>query len=152
MTRSSKLVVLFLIAVVITVTLAACGDDGDGGAPATTAGQSPTQPGPFGVGVRQMTFTRKSTTMPTQDRPLLTDIWYPTAPNAGPIDPELGGVVNAPWAAGAVNLPLLLFSHGHCCVPQMSRFFMRAVASHGFIVAAPLPYRQPVYRPQLPQR
>jgi predicted dienelactone hydrolase len=137
-TGSFNLVALLLIAVVVILTLAACGGDDEGGAPAPTTAQLPTQPGPFGVGVRQMTFTRKSTTMPTQDRALLTDIWYPTAPNAGPTDPELGGIVNAPWAAGAANLPVVVFSHGHCCVPQMSRFFMRAVASHGFIVAAPL--------------
>jgi predicted dienelactone hydrolase len=38
----------------------------------------------------------------------------------------------------AANLPLLLFSHGNCSLPTLSRFFMRALASYGFIVAAPL--------------
>jgi len=44
--------------------------------------------------------------------------------------------VNAPRAAA--NLPLLLFSHGNCSLPTLSRLFMRAVVSYGFVVAAPL--------------
>ena len=138
MTRACRLVVLLLISVVITLTLAACGDDDDGGVPATPTAQLPWQPGPFGVGVQQVAFTKKSATVPTQDRVLLTDIWYPTAPDAGPLDGTLGGVVNAPLAPGAANMPLLLFSHGGCSLPTLSRFFTRALASYGFIVAAPL--------------
>ena len=76
--------------------------------------------------------------MPAQDRALLTDIWYPTTPNASPLDVDLGGVVNAPRTAAAASLPLLLFSHGNCSLPTLSRFFMRALASYGFIIAAPL--------------
>ena len=129
---------LFLLCVLPALFLAACGEGDEPPFTAPSVTQLPTQPGPFGVGVRQMTFTKKSATMPTQDRVLLTDVWYPTTPNAGPVDVDLGGVVNAPWAAGATHLPLLLFSHGNCALPTDVRFFMRAVASFGFIVAAPL--------------
>jgi predicted dienelactone hydrolase len=129
---------LFLLFTLPALFLAACGEGDEPPFSAPSVSQLPTQPGPFGVGVRQITFTKKSATMPTQDRVLLTDIWYPTTPNAGPLDVDLGGVVNAPWAAGAVNLPLLLFSHGGCAFPTLYRFFMRALASYGFIVAAPL--------------
>jgi hypothetical protein len=73
------------------------------------------------VGVRQITLTKKSVTMPTQDRILLTDIWYPTTPDASALGVDLGGVVNAPWPAGAANLPLLLFSHGNCSLPTRRR-------------------------------
>jgi hypothetical protein len=66
--------------------LAACGEDEELQFTTPSVTQSPTQPGPFGVGIRQMTFTKKSVTMPTQDRVLLTDIWYPTTPNASPLD------------------------------------------------------------------
>jgi pimeloyl-ACP methyl ester carboxylesterase len=134
--RLRTLEVLFLLFVLPALFLAACGDEDHGGPPTTTTGQLPTQPGPFGVGVQQVTFTKKSVTMATQDRTLLTDIWYPTTPDASPLDVELGGVVNAPMAAA--NLPLLLFSHGNCSLPTLSRFFIRALTSYGFIVAAPL--------------
>ena len=76
--------------------------------------RSPTQPGPYGVGLRRITFTKRSETMPEQNRPLLTDIWYPAPPGAGPIDRRPGGKSNAPLAEELSNLPLVLFSHGSC--------------------------------------
>jgi predicted dienelactone hydrolase len=97
----------------------------------------PTRPGPFGVGVRQITFTKPSETQPGEQRVLLTDVWYPTAPGAGPVDGALGGVRDAPLADGARALPLLLFSHGRCWFPEESRFLTTTMASYGFIVAAP---------------
>jgi predicted dienelactone hydrolase len=98
--------------------------------------RSPTQPGPFGVGIRRITFTKQSETTGT-GRALRTDIWYPAPPDAGPITAALGGVQNAPLAEGASNLPLLLFSHGSCGFPEQSLFLTPLIASYGFIVAAP---------------
>jgi predicted dienelactone hydrolase len=97
----------------------------------------PTQPGLFGVGVRQITFTKPSETRPGENRVLRTDVWYPTAAGATPVDAALGGVVDAPLADGARALPLVLFSHGSCWLPEQSRFLTTALASYGFIVAAP---------------
>jgi len=99
--------------------------------------RSPTQPGPYGVGLRRIAFVKKSVTMPDQDRRLLTDIWYPADPGTGPIDTRVGARVNAPLATGAANLPLLLFSHGSCGFPEQSVFLTSLLASYGFIVAAP---------------
>ena len=98
--------------------------------------RSPTQPGPFGVGVQQITFTKQSETMPDEPRPLQTVIWYPTTPDVGSVNPKLGGVVNAPLANNAA-LPLLLFSHGSCGMPTQSLFLTPLLASYGMIVAAP---------------
>ena len=132
-TRRRALLRCLAVGLLPALLLAACGDDD-----ATSSPDQPWQPGPFGVGVQQVTFTKKSATVPTQDRILPTDIWYPTEPNTGPIDSTLGGVVGAPRAAATANLPLVLFSHGDCTLPEMSTFFMQALASWGFIIAAPL--------------
>ena len=99
--------------------------------------RGPTQPGPFGVGVQQITFTKQSETHPDQARPLQTVIWYPTTIGAAPVSAKLGGVVNAPLATGAMALPLLLFSHGSCGMPTQSLFLTPLLASYGLIVAAP---------------
>jgi predicted dienelactone hydrolase len=99
--------------------------------------RSPTQPGPYGVGLRRITFTKRSETMPEQNRPLLTDIWYPAPPGAGPIDRRPGGKSNAPLAEELSNLPLVLFSHGSCGFQEQSIFFTSTLASYGFVVAAP---------------
>lgn len=134
-----------------TIAMVFAGDPGaaggdvnaDGWATAADVGgtvlglRSPTQPGPFGVGVQQITFTKASETKPDQPRPLQTVIWYPTTLGAGPIDRKLGGVVNAPLAAGTAALPLLLFSHGSCGMPTQSLFLTPLLASYGLIVAAP---------------
>ena len=98
--------------------------------------QSPTEPGPFRVGVTQIAFTKQSVTTGAP-RPLETDIWYPTDETAGEVDAALGGVVGAPLAAEAQSLPLVIFSHGSCGFPEQSLFLTPLIASYGFIVAAP---------------
>jgi len=55
----------------------------------------PWEPGPFGVAVRQLALTKQSETHPSEERVLLSDVWYPAEHNAGPIDTRLGGVVDA---------------------------------------------------------
>ena len=99
--------------------------------------RSPTQPGPYGIGVQQITFVKDSVANPGTPRSLRTDIWYPAAPDAAPITSSLGGVLSAPLADGAANLPLLLFSHGSCGYPEQSLFLTPLLASYGFVVAAP---------------
>jgi len=99
--------------------------------------RSPTQPGPFGIGVRRITFTKDSASNPGTPRPLETVIWYPTQPGAGPVDPLLGGVVGAPLSTDGGPWPLLMFSHGSCGTPTQSLFFTPFLATYGFVVAAP---------------
>jgi len=98
--------------------------------------RSPTQPGPFSVGLRRVLFTKHSETMPDQERQLNTDIWYPANPTGnGAVTVPVR--VNVPLADGAANLPLLLFSHGSCGYPRQSLFLTPLLASYGLIVAAP---------------
>jgi len=99
--------------------------------------RSPTQPGPYGVGVQRITFTKQSVTVPGQPRVLLTDIWYPGPPGTGPTAGHPGGKLNAPLADGVHDLPLVMFSHGSCAFPEQSVFFTALLASYGFVVAAP---------------
>lgn len=99
--------------------------------------RSPTQPGPFAVGVQQITFTKQSETNPDQPRPLDTVIWYPAPADAGPVDRRYGAVLNAPLASDGAPFPLLMFSHGSCGTPTQSLFLTPLLASYGMIVAAP---------------
>lgn len=99
--------------------------------------RSPTQRGPYGIGLRRMIFTKRSETHPDQDRPLLTDIWYPAPPGVWPTDRRPGGSLNAPLADGLAHLPLVMFSHGSCGFQEQSVYLVTTLASYGFIVAAP---------------
>jgi predicted dienelactone hydrolase len=99
--------------------------------------RNPTEPGPYGVGVRRITFTKESAFFPGQPRALRTDIWYPGPPGTGPINQLPGGTPNVPLAEGLTNLPLLMFSHGSCGFPSQSIALTPMFASYGFIVAAP---------------
>jgi predicted dienelactone hydrolase len=79
------------------------------------------------------------------DRTLTVDIWYPAdkrsdAPTAS-LDLvfarlPLPGVLAGPEAARG-SFPLVVFSHGNGGVRFQSWFLMQALASHGFVVAAP---------------
>ena len=44
--------------------------------------RNPTQPGPWPVGFRHVSFTKKSVSHPGEDRVLNTAIWYPTTADA----------------------------------------------------------------------
>ncbi len=99
--------------------------------------RSPTQAGPYGVGIKEITFTKTSVTMPGQQRALVTDIWYPGPPGTGPLPGHPGGKRDAPLADGVHALPLVMFSHGSCGFPQQSVYFTAVLASYGFVVAAP---------------
>ena len=93
--------------------------------------------GSFAAGVRVVRFTKASVVNPSQSRVLDTVIWYPTAAGAGPVDPNYGGVRDAPLDNSGSPYPLLMFSHGSCGFPTQSTFLLPSIASHGFIVVAP---------------
>jgi predicted dienelactone hydrolase len=105
----------------------------------TAQGQSlqPWLPGPYGVGVRAMTFTKRSVTHPNLQRSLNTSIWYPADPATASLDTHPGGVANAPFAPGLAKAPLVLFSHGACSLPTQYLSLTAFLPSYGFVVAAP---------------
>jgi predicted dienelactone hydrolase len=97
----------------------------------------PRDAGAFAAGVRVVTFTKLSEVDPSRTRSLDTVVWYPAPAGAGPVDPGLGGVRDAPLDASAGPYPLLLFSHGACGYPAQSTFLTALLATRGFVVAAP---------------
>jgi predicted dienelactone hydrolase len=90
------------------------------------------QPGRFAVGVRNVTFTTTSV-LTGAPRVLDTVVWYPAVPGTGTQQPN--GLRDA--VARHERFPLLIFSHGSCGFPGQSLFFTTALASWGFVVAAP---------------
>ncbi|HKA84885.1 MAG TPA: hypothetical protein VKD21_13530 [Acidimicrobiales bacterium] len=104
-------------------------------------GAPPGGPGRYAVGLSTVRMTDPA----RADRTLTVDIWYPAdgrseAPTAS-IDLiftrlALPGVLASPAAARG-SFPLVVFSHGNGGVRFQSWFLLRALASHGFVVAAP---------------
>lgn len=68
-----------------------------------------------------------------EPRLLATQVWYPA--KAGTGTPQAQFLRDADVATG--RFPLGVFSHGSCGVPNQSVFLMEALASRGFILAAP---------------
>jgi predicted dienelactone hydrolase len=93
--------------------------------------------GPYGVGARQVLFTKDSVASPGTPRPLDTIVWYPTTPDADPIDSYYKAVLDAPLDLSDGPYPLLMFSHGSCGYPAQSTFLTALLASYGYVVAAP---------------
>jgi dienelactone hydrolase len=147
----------------LLVALGGCGPSlpfapaGPGAAP------DPSAPGPFPVGVR--TLELFDTTHKSADgspRRLLTEVWYPaaegargdagatydtaqlftpeqlagTAAGALPVL-QTSAVRDAPLAREHGPFPLVLFSHGLSALRWQSTYFTVALASHGYVVAAP---------------
>lgn len=105
---------------------------------------APDEPGPFAVG----RFTTSVTDPERDGRELTLDVVYPVEPGAVEGQPTtpyeiVPGVtvasplahLDAPVAAGPH--PLVVFSHGSGGVRYQSYFLTEALASHGFVVAAP---------------
>lgn len=89
-----------------------------------------TRPGPYAVGSTTVAFTKASETTGAA-RPLPTLVWYPTSGDGGE------GTVSPDAPVRRGRWPLVLFSHGVCSIPDQSLFFVTALASYGFVVAAP---------------
>lgn len=93
--------------------------------------REPDAPGPYGVGLTEMTFTRTSSAA-DEPRALQTVIWYPA-------DGEAGGepVRDAPPASKGGPFPVVLFSHGASGEPTHASYLTEHLASWGFVVVAP---------------
>ena len=92
-------------------------------------------PAPFRAGVRTFEVERPSTGDPAVSRRFDLVVWYPTESTA-PEDPATEAVPDAPVAAGAASLPVVLFSHGSCGSPLQSTFLTAGFARRGYLVAA----------------
>jgi predicted dienelactone hydrolase len=84
------------------------------------------------VGITTLTFT-KAAVKNGAPRPLATLVWYPAKPRTG--TPEAFGLRDATVRRG--RFPLVLFSHGACGSPDEATYLTMALASRGFVVAAP---------------
>ena len=131
---------------------AGCGDDEIGlfaGNPTPTPTNTPfplssamlLQPGPAGVGVTTMTFV--DTSRPTMRnggfpgapaRTLITEIWYPTAPDATASEAEHR---DAPPASSGGPFPLIIYSHGFLSTRFGGGYLARHLATYGYVVASP---------------
>lgn len=141
------------------VLAGACGDDvtrpaADVAGPDAAGADTPDWPavdhapdalGPFEVG--HLSFTAVDASR--GDRELLIDVWYPVDPGTAGQAP----VTSYPLAAAigldspvareeapattAGDRTLLVFSHGYTGINTQSTALMEALASHGFVVAAP---------------
>lgn len=98
--------------------------------------------GPYGVGRRTVTITDAA-----RNRTLTVDYWYPIAPGTtGPksryeLTPALGYDSDVAIADAPVSpdrpFPFVVYSHGSGGLRYVSSFLTEALASHGFVVAAP---------------
>ena len=100
---------------------------------------NPSEPGPYPVGVTELTFERPSST--TGDpRVLDTMVWYPAAGSAASAsrDDATGGVPDAEPARDSGPRPIIVWSHGAGGeFPYAPLYYAPHLASYGFVVIAP---------------
>ncbi|MEX5637484.1 alpha/beta hydrolase family protein [Parafrankia sp. FMc2] len=116
---------------------------GSGASGSSAAGRpvlAPDQPGEHPVGYQTLTVTDEK----RPNRPLVTSVWYPARAGAGPARyPVTDGVTltsrrageEAPAAPG--RFPMVVMSHGSAGSRVQLAYLAEALASRGFVVAAP---------------
>ena len=94
------------------------------------------EPGRYGIGVRTLPLVDTSRPAPAHgtiaalpSRTLTTEIWYPTAPHTGALLRD--------GAAARGRFPLVLSSHGYSDTRTGEAYVAEALASRGYVVAAP---------------
>jgi predicted dienelactone hydrolase len=106
---------------------------------------APDELGPFDVGHTSFVAIDAA----REERRLLVDVWYPVDPGDGngaeptsyPLAAGIGldseVALEEPPVSGLLGQTLLVFSHGYGGINTQSVELMEALASHGFVVAAP---------------
>lgn len=128
---------------VLLSCLLACTDAADTAASAPDV-EPPDSAGPWAVGHRVDSLQDVGEV----GRAVSVDLWYPVEPAiaaaAEPAVYELLGSIGltSPMAVdgapgAGLDAPLLIFSHGYHAISTQSSALMEALASHGFVVAAP---------------
>ena len=97
--------------------------------------QTPTDYGPYDVGVRTHTIERPSDT-DTTTREMDIYIWYPADPIIGFWSEELQGYWESRVVLGDTARPVVFCSHGGCGHPLASIFYTSFLPSWGFITVA----------------
>ena len=114
--------------------------------PATVAlaGFETIEPGPYDVGVQTITVTDAA-----RNRPLTVDVWFPIDEATGLPAHQytlLPGVyyesptavdADATMVASGGPFPLVVYSHGSGGLRYLDSNYTEAIASHGYVVAAP---------------
>lgn len=100
---------------------------------AALAVPDPTRRGRHAVGLTQETFVTTSVTTGVS-RVLETFVHYPAVPGSGR---PVGHGVSMDATVARGRFPLVVFSHSSCGSPFGSTFLATALASRGFVVAAP---------------
>jgi predicted dienelactone hydrolase len=103
--------------------------------------------GPYEVGVQTITITDVE-----RDRPLTVDVWFPLADDSTATEGARhryslveGTYYESPTAFSATPdaiapggpFPLVVYSHGSGGIRYLASYYTEAIASHGYIVAAP---------------
>jgi predicted dienelactone hydrolase len=113
-------------------------------APAASPFVPPDRPGPYRAGRITVVLPE-----PSPRRNLTVDVWYPVDPADAAGHPaaryEIAPGVDYPSAAAVTAapvsrhgpFPLVVYSHGSAGISYQSAFLTEALASHGFVVAAP---------------
>ncbi|HSP79616.1 MAG TPA: hypothetical protein VLQ93_13855 [Myxococcaceae bacterium] len=104
--------------------------------------ESLASPGPYGFATRDFVFVDTSRpTPPNRDYPgapqrtLPTRVWYPACPPDTAASPPPGDRI--PVASGG-PFPLLAYAHGLTSLGDTARFVTEHLATHGYVVIAPL--------------
>ena len=107
--------------------------------PALTPPADPGSLGPYQVGVTRRSFPRSAAEIGNA-KPLEVVIWYPStlsAPSPA-VDTILAALLDAEPDRGRAPYPVVVFSHGSGGAPWGVTYLTTHLASHGFVVVAPV--------------